>query len=201
MGDLEFVQRCASGDKLAWDQFIEKYSRLIYSSLYSALRLKGRNLTQETVNELFQEIILSLIQNNFKKLKTFRAKNGCTLVGWLRQVAINHAIDYLRKHGGPVSLDAEDHEGNSLKDVIPSAQAGAPEVVMQKERMRQLTKCIKALERQEKYFLELHFNRGLDFETLMKHLQLSRAAVDMRKSRIIARLRECFKRKGFVLDF
>ena len=38
-------------------------------------------------------------------------------------------------------------------------------------------------------------------EVLKEHFRVSRGAIDMRKSRIIDRLRECFKHKGFALDF
>jgi DNA-directed RNA polymerase specialized sigma24 family protein len=47
----------------------------------------------------------------------------------------------------------------------------------------------------------LLINRGLKPEELKEHLRLSRGAIDMRKSRIIERLRDCFRSKGFALDF
>ena len=53
----------------------------------------------------------------------------------------------------------------------------------------------------DKYFLELYINRGLGLDKLKAILRASRPAIDMRKARLIERLRECFKSKGFLLDF
>ena len=96
MDDLEFIQQCASGDKKAWDEFVDKYSRLIYNYIYSVLKTKGLTLAQENIEELFQEIFFSLIKDDFKKLKSFKGLNGCSFASWLRQVTVNFSIDYIR---------------------------------------------------------------------------------------------------------
>jgi len=84
MDDLEFVQRCVKGDKLAWNAFVDKYSRLLYNYIYSVLKVKGRHLAEDNVNDLFQELFLSLSKDNFQKLKSFKGKNGCTLASCVR---------------------------------------------------------------------------------------------------------------------
>ena len=60
-----------------------------------------------------------------------------------------------------------------------------------------LTEKIDKLEKEDKYFLELHLNQGIPLEKLTAHFGVSRGAIDMRKSRIIDRLKHCFKNKGF----
>ena len=62
-----------------------------------------------------------------------------------------------------------------------------------------LEDCISRLDSDDRYFLELYLNRGFSLEELKGILRAARGAVDMRKSRIIERLRDCFRRKGFVL--
>jgi len=44
-------------------------------------------------------------------------------------------------------------------------------------------------------------NQGLKLQHLADVLSISRSAADMRKSRIIMRLKECFQGKGLLLDF
>ncbi len=202
MDDLKFVQRCVSSDKLAWDEFVERYSRLIYNYIHSVFKVKGIGLsTQDNVNDLFQSLLLALIKDNFKKLKTFKGKNGCTLASWLRQVTINFTLDYLRALKTSVSIDEEDHEGRSLKDTLADDEPSAGDTFKQKEKLKHLEDCIGRLEKEERYFLELHINIGLGLEELQRILQVSRGAVDMRKSRIVDKLRDCFRRKGFLLDY
>jgi len=201
MDELEFVQRCTKGDKQSWYEFVDKYSRLIYNYIYSVLNSKGQAFTQDNIRDIFQEIFLSLTKDSFKKLKSFRAKNNCTLASWLRQVTINFTIDYIRRLKPLISIDREDEDGFSLKDILKDEAVSVSGQLEQEERSASLKDCIGKLEGDDKYFLDLHIYRGLDLEALRAHFGLSRGAIDMRKSRIIDRLRECFKNKGFRLDF
>ncbi len=201
MNDLEFVHRRVKGGKRAWDEFVEKYSSLIYNYIHSVLKIKGHTFTQENINDLFQEIFLSLVKDNFKKLSSFKAKNGCSLASWLRQVTINFTIDYLRKIRKPlVSIDEETGDDFSLAEILSSNSPSAADTLSQEESLAHLKDCIDKLDIDDKYFLELHLNRGLGLEELKDYFKISRGAIDMRKSRIVERLRECFKSKGFVLS-
>jgi RNA polymerase sigma-70 factor (ECF subfamily) len=200
MDDLEFVQSCVEGDKQTWDEFIVKYSRLIYSYIYSVFKTNNtHNLTPDTANDLFQDIILSLIKDNFQKLRSFKGKNGCSLASWLRQVTINSTIDYIRRLKPVVSIDG-DNDDLSLKDMLPDNSPSAVDKFTLKEKIFRLKECIKILDTDDKYFLELHMNRGLSLEKLKDYLKISRGAIDMRKLRIVERLRDCFRLKGFALD-
>lgn len=200
MDDLEFIQRCVKGDSQPWNEFLNKYSRLIYNYIYNTLNANSPIPTQEHTEDIFQSILRSLIDDNYKKLKSFKARNGCSLASWLRQVTINFTIDYLRKIRPVVSIDAENEEDLSLQDILPDDSIAAPERLIFEEKLDTLKECIEKLGKQEKYFLELHINRGLRLVTLKEHFRISRGAIDMQKSRIIDRLRDCFKIKGFALD-
>lgn len=201
MDDLEFVHSCVNGNKQSWDTFVDKYSRLIYAYIYSILKLRSLSIARENIDDLFQEIFLSLVKDNFKKLRSFKAKNGCSLASWLRQVVINFTIDYLRKIKPTVSLETEDERGFSLEEVIVEQSLPVSEIIKKRESFAHLKDCIGRLDKEDKYFLELHMNRNLSLDDLKEHFRVSRGAVDMRKARIIDRLRDCFRSKGFALDF
>ena len=197
MDDRAFVHKCVSGDRHAQDEFLARYSRLIYNYIYSALRAKGLADNQEIVADLFQEIILSLFKDNFKKLRSFQGKNGCSLASWLRLVTVNRTLDYVKEKKAVVSLEEESDDDLSLKNIIPSEEEPVSGRLSRKEELSSLQDCIGALNNDEKYFLEMHFNRNLGFVELMRHFSSTRGSIDMRKSRIIEKLRECFKNKGF----
>jgi RNA polymerase sigma factor (sigma-70 family) len=200
MDDLDFAQRCAKADKIAWEEFLQKYSRLIYSYINSIIRIKGRVFEPSVIEEIFHEIIASLIQNNFKKLKTFQGKNKASLASWLRQVTINFSLDYLRKNKQPlVSID-EPIEGElTLSEIIPYRSLSASEELLKKEKAETLIDCIQRLDLDDKFFLELNIRMGLSLEELKNFFRVTRAVIDMRRRRIIERLKDCFKAKGFVL--
>ncbi|MCX7661788.1 MAG: sigma-70 family RNA polymerase sigma factor [Candidatus Omnitrophica bacterium] len=198
MEDLELLRRCFKREKSALDIFIQKYSRLIYTYIHQTLKSQNYNFTEEEVSDIFQDIFVLLFQNNFKKLKSFKARNNCSLASWLRQVVINFTLDYLKKLRPAVSIEEEDQNGLSLKDFLPTQYESQRDLLLKKERISQLEDCINSLEEEEKYFLELHFNQGLNLEILRLHFKISRSAVDMRKARILEKLRECFKKRGFI---
>jgi RNA polymerase sigma-70 factor, ECF subfamily len=198
MTDLEFVQSCANGDALAWDEFLKRYSRLIYSYILTVFKSSGYAPSQGQPQDIFQDLILILIKDDFRKLKSFQARNGCSLAGWLKQVTVNFTIDCLRKLKPAFSLEEENEEGLSFKDLLLDSASSAAESVNKKELFGYLAGCIDKLEIKDKYFLELHLGRGITLEDLKKHFRVSRGAIDMRKSRIVDRLRECFKKKGIL---
>ena len=202
MDDLEFVQKCVERDRQSWHEFVERYSHLIYRYIHGVIRLKGTILANpDTISDIFQEIFTSLIKDDFRKLRSFRAKNGCSLASWLRQVTIHATIDYIRRIKATVSLDEEDEEGRSLAEVIPDEAESVNDVLLDQERMISLADCIKQLEPDDRYFLELHLNQNMSLGEVKEALRISRGAVDMRKSRILKRLKDCFRSKGFRLDF
>jgi len=201
MDDLEFVQGCLKGDKQSWNEFLSRYSRLIYNYIYSVLAVKGRNFSADQVNDIFQEIFHNLIKDNYKKLSTYQARNDCSLASWLRQVTVNFTIDYLRRLKPAISIDAQTEEGFSLKDTIADLSPAAIDFLNEQDRRKTLYDCIDLLDSDEQYFMELFLGQGLNLEQIKEHFKLTRGAVDMRKSRIFQKLQECFKRKGFGLDF
>jgi len=201
MNDLEFVRRCVRGDNSAWDEFLKKYSRLIYNYIRNTLSIKGLFCTEQQIEDIFQEFFSLLIKDKFRKLRSFKAKNGCSLASWLRQVAINVTLDHIRKIKPAVSIDEQTDDELSIKDMLKDASVSVRDRLSSEEDINILKECIQRLDINDKYFLELFLNKGLKLEGLKKILRISRGAIDMQKSRIIERLRKCFKSKGFELDF
>ncbi len=194
--DLEFAQRCARGERQAWDEFLVKYSRLIYTYVFSAARSSGVLLTLPEKEDLFQEILISLIDDNFRKLKSFRALNNCSLASWLRQVTINYTLNRVEKKMPPLSYDEETVPGRARSEQIMASGTTPNRIVEENENILRLSECIETLALDDKYFLELNLSQGLNLEEIREHLRITRGAADMRKQRIVARLRECFKMKG-----
>ena len=202
MNDLDFVQRCVKGDSQFRDELLKRYSRLIYKYICSVLKSKTNFPSiQDISNDIFQEFFVFLIQDDCKKLKSFKARNGCSLASWLRQVVINFTLDYLRRSRYAISLDAQNEEGLSLGDTLADRSFSVPDLLNQEEMLRGLEDCIGDLNNQSQLLIELNINQGVKLETLKDLFRISRGAIDMQKARIMEKLRECFKSKGFKLDF
>ncbi|MFA4888784.1 MAG: sigma-70 family RNA polymerase sigma factor [Candidatus Omnitrophota bacterium] len=201
MDDLDFVRRCCQGDKQAWGQLISKYSRLIYSYINSVLSARSFQSQKTHAEDIFQEIFHSLVKDNYHKLKSYKGLNNCSLASWLRQVTINFTISYLRRQKPEFSLDAPIKGDLGLKDVLSDGSLPIPDVLNDQEKVLQLKECIDSLNPGDKFFLRLHILKGVKLEKLKDFFRVSRGAIDMQKSRIVERLKDCFRAKGFALDF
>ena len=202
MSDLEFIQRCTSGKRKVWEEFIDRYARLIYAYILSVLKYKGIvRLSEECIRDIFQEIVFSLVDNNFKRLKSFTGRNGSSFASWLRQVVINYTLDYLRKPKLHTSSFEENDDAENHKNGICNELFSVTQIAIDKEKLEHLKDCIRQLGENEKYFMELHIYRGVCLDKLRKHLRLTRGAIYMQKARIIGKLRDCFKAKGFAFNF
>lgn len=201
MDDLEFVRQFIAGENQARDQFIKRYSRLIYNYIQHVLRVKGFRDPSSYADDIFQGFIVFLINEDCKKLRAFKARNGATLATWIRYLTINFTRDYLRKIKPVFSLDAEREDGASLKDVLADNSLSIVEELSKEEETKALDDCIELLDNEDKYFVELNFNQNVSLEVMRDFLKLTRGAVDMQKARLMKRLKDCFKRKGFELDF
>ena len=119
MSEREFLRRCFKKDKAAWGEFVDRYSHLIYNYIHSVFRFRGLNPAGDMVHELFQELFLNLIKDNFQKLRQFKGRNNASLASWLRIVTINFCLDHLKKKQPP-SFSLEDElseEGAALKNI------------------------------------------------------------------------------------
>lgn len=91
------IAGCVSGDKAAWDEFVRQYSGLIYHTIKNTAAPHRAEISQDFADDLFQEIFLSLVKDNYLQLRRFRGDHGCTLASWLRMIAARRTIDQLRK--------------------------------------------------------------------------------------------------------
>lgn len=199
MDEQGLIRSLAARQKEAWDEFVRVYSGLIYSYILSVLNRYCPGHQPVLPDELFHDFLISLADNNCRRLKSFKGKNGCTLASWLRQSAINFTIDHLRKIKPLASVDEEDDEGLALKELLPSLQGEAPDKMAHDEKVESLQDCIRRLAKDDKFFIEMYLDKGVELERIAKLLRLSRSATDVRKSRIIRKLRECFQEKGFFV--
>lgn len=198
MDDLQFIRSCASLDEKTWHEFLNRYSRLIYSYIYKVtVNLYGISNADHLVDDIFQGVLHSLIDDECRRLRSFRGRNGCSFASWLRLVTINYTLSALRKQRPLVSLD-DDRGGAPMLDTLQDTRILPDESAIYREHADNLKECIKRLDAGDKFLLQLLVTRRMSLEAVRQLLRISRSAVDMRKSRLIARLKECFKSKGFV---
>ena len=195
--EKKLVKRCLYGDKKAWEEFIDQYKNLIYSSIIRTFRLMGWKEDKEVIEDLFQDIFTSLFADNFKKLRLFGWKKRCTLASWLSIISRNATYDYVRKN-------------ISRRDIISSLiqEAGPNEILFgdkdismdlfiekleSADRTAIFEKVLAGLSKEDRYLLELLYHRELSPQEAAIILGESRDVVYKRAARAIEKIKKIIK--------
>lgn len=179
------IARCVKGEKAAWDAFVRQYSGLIYHTIRKTFALHHTEPRMEIVDDLFQDIFLSLVNNEFAQLRRFRGDNGCTLASWLRMIAARRTIDHLRN----ANIQSE-----SLADHFVNATNVEPDPVVDQHDAERIAQAVANLQPRERIIIDLFFRRNLSAEDVAGILRMSVGAVYTQKSRILAKLRETLEK-------
>lgn len=101
---VELIEHCVVGDPPAWQEFLRRFRRPIALAVVRTLRRTG-SFAPAIIDDLLQDILVSLCANDYAQLRTLAAKYPETLDDMLLRVASNATYDYLRakvsqKRGG-----------------------------------------------------------------------------------------------------
>jgi len=92
MEDHELIDRCIQKDALAWNDFVKRYSSLVYWAIENRLKKWDYLYHPQDIEEIHQNVFLSL----WKKNKLEQLKDQEKVSGWLVIISGNEAIDYFR---------------------------------------------------------------------------------------------------------
>jgi RNA polymerase sigma factor (sigma-70 family) len=178
------IAGCAKGEKAAWDTFVREFSSLVYHAIKKTFNLYHSNSRSDAVEELYQEVFVSLLRDDCKKLRQFRGDRGCSLASWLRVVASRQTIDFLRRQPPP---------SGEIPDGLARNDPDLSESLIDEEQERLLNQAIQTLPPRDRILIDLVYRQSLPPEEIAAILKISVNAVYTQKSRILARLREALK--------
>lgn len=196
--DLRLLSECISGSKDAWDIFVELYSKLIYFAINKTLKLHSHSLHQDDVDDLFNTVFVSLLDNNFKKLRQFEGRDGCTLSSWVRLITINHTIDFLRGQKQHISIDDDSDDRQPLGDRLPDRNISFEEQLDQADTARALKEAIEELPESDRLFMELFYEKELPPEEIAGIMNVSVNTVYSKKNRVREKLQKILIDKGAI---
>jgi RNA polymerase sigma-70 factor, ECF subfamily len=177
------IAGCVKGDRSSWSEFVRQYSNLVYHTIRKTLSLHHVDQRDDVVEDLYQELFISLLADDCRKLRQFRGESGCTLASWLRVVASRLTIDFLRKQRPP---EAE------VTETIASGEPGASDLMLSREQNELLSKAIESLSPRDRMIIELSYHQALPPQEVASIVKMSVGALYTQKSRILDRLRAEF---------
>lgn len=151
--EAALVARAQSGDRNAYGELVRRHHTGVINVIY---RMCGDvELAQDTAQEAFVQAWLHL--------PSFRP--GTSLRNWLYRIAVNAAIDALRREARISGLDIE-----TLP--IPDPQAGPEAALLQKERQVTVQQAVLGLTEASRSVLVLREYGGLSYQEIAATLNI-----------------------------
>ncbi len=171
--DVILWKKCRDGDRSAWNTLVERYKKLVCSTIRETLRTYG-NPPGIDWHDIYQDVFVKLLEN----LHQWQRK--ATLATYVRVIAYRTTIDWLRerKH---ITLE------NDQRTVDPDPVPG----IFVKEFLEYLTE-------QERLLVKLFFIEEWPPEDIARTLNKDIGAIYVMKSRLLDKLRKLCQEHGLL---
>ena len=204
MTDTELIQGCIDRDKKAWDEFVLRFSRIIYGSIRNTSKNNfekyGKQVSdyeyKEIVETLAHEVFVSILKDNCRALKNF--EDRCPLGGYIGTIANRKAIDYWRRLRNQESIDAEidTQEGKMQKSFAGLEDDSTRDGLKGVFNRDTVALLLNSLDDQERKLCELFFIDGLPPNEVAERLEINVDHFYVRKQRLVKKLQEIAIRKN-----
>ena len=74
--ERHLIAHCIQGEKASWDEFVLEYSAPVYHTVRKTLALHHAAPNDDFIEDLHQEFFLSMLRDDFKKLRQFKGERG-----------------------------------------------------------------------------------------------------------------------------
>jgi len=157
------------------EALIERYRGLLYSVFHAP----GFGFPADYVDDLFQSFVLSLLKDDFAKLRAFEGRNRCSLATFLQTVATRFVLDERRKwQRAPRALGQSGEDEELGGRVFEDAEGGGPEAALiDREQLDTFHNLLFSLD-WKRISAILWVFRGVARERIAEVMDTSRANID-----------------------
>jgi RNA polymerase sigma-70 factor (ECF subfamily) len=187
--DKELFRLCAEGDPAAWDFFVEKYSKLVYNSIHATLRKYSSDFLREDVEDIYSQVFLSLLDEDYRRLKQFRGDRNSSAAIWLSVMAMNRTVNFISRTRTHISLDDESDTSKTIRFQKRSHQPSVLEQLTEAQEIKILNLVIENLKPQEQLIIKYHLE-GLSSKEIGGIVGKTQNAVDSLLSRTRKKLKD-----------
>src|SRR5580700_3628962 len=113
--DHSLVERCLTGDEVAWEDLVRAHTRRVYGLCY---RFTGKD---GEAQDLTQEVFLRV----YRTLKTFRSTEGA-FTTWLARLTRNLLIDNYRRTRQERLTDSIEEQLGGVEDSVSATSRSVP---------------------------------------------------------------------------
>lgn len=182
------IEGCVRGEERAWNTFVNEFG-----SMAENILKKFSDLIPHDRENIIQNVFIKLLEGG---LNNFRGSTKYEFFKYFKTIVINEGISCLKSKGRykeNVSLNGEDSEGLSLKDLIPDKDPRSrPDLAAEeKEALDMIKKVMEGfpLLDQQIFWMKL---QGYKDEEIKKILEIPLGTVASKYSRIRTKIMEGF---------
>lgn len=179
--DLSLVHETRGGNQLSFQLLVERYQGRLFTL--------ARNYTRNAVE--MEDIVQESFLKAYRRLDTFQEQSSFST--WLYRIAVNTALDMLKRRGRSPVKAVEDPE--IMRDARP-LRVAAPDARMQRDEIAKIThEVMKEMPEIFRTVLVLREFEGLAYQEIADVLGISIGTVESRLFRARARFKEGLLRR------
>ncbi len=188
-GDLKLTQRLLKRETEAWQEFIQRYERLIYSRVLATCHELGSQPHVDIIEDCCGEVMSELFSNDLAALRRFQGRSR--LSTWLSVVTRRIALRFLLK-----SLrTAQRTQPPDSQFDLQTFPAPESKVTEDKEEEKLLKECLQELSDSDRQTLLLHTQKKMSYVEIGHKLGIAANSVGGKLNRARKRLKKLVERK------
>jgi RNA polymerase sigma-70 factor (ECF subfamily) len=174
--EIRLIAKAKEGDMEAFESLVRKYQQSIY---YLCRRITG---THQSADDLSQETFIRAY------FALSRFKEGMNLYSWLRKIAMNNSLNYLKSAKREVPLD--DQKRSVVDEKSSARHSDGPQDKVQRDQAEQkFREAVDSLPVDQKIVFILRFYENQNYREISRTLHLRHGTVMSRLSRARKKLK------------
>ena len=170
------IAKAKGGDTIAFESLVRKYQRAIY---YLCYRMTGAH---QAADDLAQDAFIKayFALSHFKEEMNF--------FSWIRKIALNHAINYLKVRKREISMGGNEMRVSHNPDSSP--QEMPEETYQRKQMVKRFEQALQKLSAEQRAIFILRVYENQRYEQIAKTLDIPEGTVMSRLSRARQKLKD-----------
>jgi RNA polymerase sigma factor (sigma-70 family) len=187
--DRELIDGCIAGDKPSREDFVRRFSRLVYATIVRTMKAKGVPIVEQECDDLHNSVFLSFFDNRCAKLQLFEGRNGCSLASWVRMIAVRTVLDELRRSSDMLARQ-ESRAAVDLDRVASDRRASPWACMVEKEQQLLMQRGLQRLCPRDQLVIRLHCLEERPLSQVAEIMEVSQSNIHSVKHRALRRLKD-----------
>jgi len=176
VSDRALIDRVLAGDPQAADQFVARFTRLVWWILLHRLRL-----APESAEEVYQDVFVHLCEDDYRRLRMWTGEGD--LAAYLGPIVRHRGLDFINKDQREPLTELDSDLDQVDERPGPEEQACLDE---QRDRLEQ---AVAGLGEQDRRLYKLRFVEDRSYREISASLEITVNNVGVRLTRLVDRLR------------